>query len=449
MSRIKKIEVSFGGGVDTILFSVSRRQFFSYEQNRDELHRLYGGLPYYTSGTGLTGAGFLQPTAEQDDLIKFGWYRTDARGQQGKEIVIPSPSRYGKPVCGYVPITNHGGIDRSSPIVLSDGDNVVFSSVYDAPAYLNSWATLDFMRMTLTYYAAEGYTNSFAWGFLNENHMSGVRATRFLDLERASSELRRIGQPYELYGSHFDRALNIFSHMTSWRGQRWFHVSPDYYLDMMWETDPREIVGEIRNGWIGTGTGLFWRRSGVVVQAFVEREFDGNWVEYEEEIPVLTWFQHPVSHWVAQIGAELEAKAASIRSSRTAVEKPVSDLREWMAANPEVVVRIQDSLDAGNCVPGTASFVRSFGIELIDGATTVGALLENPNIERMLESEAFRRVMWRVLPKPAAVPADADEEEEPEFVDYDAKSVEVMTEEEVEPVEEEPMVEEEWDELDD
>lgn len=117
---MKKLQLAYGGGTDDIFLSIKAKRFFSYEKDREEIHELFGGKAYYTSRSGDSGAGWIN---EEADLILFGFYRTDARNQQHREIVH---MENGKEIFGYIPIISHGGINTSEPIVLTDGKMVVF-----------------------------------------------------------------------------------------------------------------------------------------------------------------------------------------------------------------------------------------------------------------------------------------------------------------------------------
>lgn len=115
---MRKIDVSFSGGEDTIIYSTRNDRFFSYEMDSSLIHELYGGKQYHISKSGLSGHGYLTPDPDNDMLI-FGYYRTDAWQGQHKKIVGITGS--GQPIFGYAPIKSHEGIDSDYPFVLTDG----------------------------------------------------------------------------------------------------------------------------------------------------------------------------------------------------------------------------------------------------------------------------------------------------------------------------------------
>ena len=68
-----RIDVDFGGGYDSIIYSVKENRFYSYEQETEEVHSRYAGRQYYSSRSGMSGAGFLEVDPANNDLILFGY----------------------------------------------------------------------------------------------------------------------------------------------------------------------------------------------------------------------------------------------------------------------------------------------------------------------------------------------------------------------------------------
>jgi len=397
----KRIEVRFSGGYDSILYSVKDNRFYSYEREIDELHARYGGRQYYSSRSGLSGAGFLEVDPANNDLIIFGYYRTDACCEQHRETVHLVD---GQPVFGYAPIISHEGIDNNAPFVLTDGSKVAFVSAWNVRDILLGWKEIEGKEIELTWYDQYGYAGRLTFQLYNPDHFRGVRATRFIDLRYAREQKGDLQPRYEVL---FERKLNICTN-----GSRWFHLHIDGFLDLMWDEDPRQIVGEIVAGWQGTGDGLYWRRGRTGVEAFIEiprASLNGGkyvvegetseWIDYEENFSVLEWFSKEVDEWKEYFRSKLLTKAR--QDYVYARQRAGIDTRRLMEQNREVRICVQDSLDVGNCPVGTQQFIEKYRIEADeDGCTTIGELLDNEHIDEMLRNFAFQKVIHHKLVDP-------------------------------------------------
>lgn len=405
---MKRIDLEFGQGSDAILFSAKSGKFFSFEKNGKELHELYGGKTYYTSRTGLTGAGYLEIGPADNDLIRFGYYRTDARCEQRIETVH---TVNGRPIFGYSPITSHGGIDHSKPFVLSDGHKVAFVSCWDVRTTLLEWDELRGKEINIEYYTSGGYEYTHTSELYNPQHFRGVRFTRFVNLESERRDTNGLGPDSSL----FARKLSI----CEYEG-KFFHLNVDGIFDKMWETDPREIKGEVVNGWIGEGNGLYWRRRRDDIETFIEikradfaggkyvvESETGEWLDYEQNFSVLEWFSKDAEEWREYFVPKLTLKAR--QDYVYARQSKGIDTRRLMEKNPDTLICIQDSLDTGNCLTGTQSFIKRYNIEVNDdGCTTVKELLRNEKVGEILKDFSFQKVVHYKL-------LDPDKETSPEM----------------------------------
>jgi len=306
----KRIDLEYGQGKDTVLFSAKTGNFFSYENDGEKLHETYGGERYYTSRTGLTGAGYLEVEPAKNDLIKFGYYRTDAACEQKIETIHTANNR---PIFGYAPITSHGGIDQTKPFVITDGHKVAFVASYEVRETLLDWEGVEGKEIIITYYSYQGYEYTGTFQLYNPQHFRGVRFTRFVDLE---SE-RRDTNGLEPGSSLFARKFSICEHEG-----RFFHLNVDGIFDTMWENDPRGILGEVVNGWVSEGDGLYWRRYSTTIETFMEikrsdfaggkyvvQDETGEWLDYEQNFSVLEWFSEDPKDWKKYFLPKLTEKA--------------------------------------------------------------------------------------------------------------------------------------------
>lgn len=304
---MRKLNVRFMGGVDTVLVSTTRNTIFSYEQNTKELHETYGGKQYYVSQSGLSGAGFLE-FGPKNDLILFGYYRTDAVGEQKKEIVHQVEMNNNGKMCdifGYAPIISHKGVDQNAPFVLTDGTNVAFVMGLSIVDTLLNWEECirqGGKKMECVYYDKEGGCHKKNFSLYNPYHFRGVRATKFVDLRDARQEAVDYEWNWE---SIFEKKLCIVK-----KGDTWYHLGPDRIFDQKWEKDPRKILGEVANGWIHAGDGLYWRRKGINITVFLEKklsslcggkfsekEYSPEWANIQKNISLIEWFSKTTGEW--------------------------------------------------------------------------------------------------------------------------------------------------------
>lgn len=391
----RKIDMQFGGGYNTILYSARRNCFFAYEQEAVEIHSKYGGRQYYSSRTGLSGAGFLEVDPINNDLIQFGYYRTDAMNEQRIETVH---TVNGCPVFGYAPIISHGGIDQNAPFVLADGRKVAFVHACDVRDTILKWEGIKGKEIKLNYYDRYGHKEKLTFQLYNPDHFREVRATRFIDLRGAREATREMTTSSE---SLFEQKLNIVNN----DGYRWFHLSIDGIFDMKWDEDPREIVGEVVPGWYGAGDGLYWRRGRNGVKVFMEIKrsslnggkyvVDGKtseFIDYEQNFSILEWFSKDIDAWKKHFVAQVTKKTRM--DYVYACQCVGIDTYELMKQHPDVRVCLQDSLDVGNCRSASEEFVEQYKIKLDeDGYTAIKALLENPNIDEMLRNFNFQKTI--------------------------------------------------------
>jgi hypothetical protein len=410
---MKKLQLEFGGGSDTIIYSVKENRFYSYENDTQKIHNRYGGKLYYSSRTGMSGSGFLEVSPAENDIIIFGYYRTDAKGEQSIATVHTVNDR---PVFGYAPFISHGGIDRSNPFIITDGNKVAFVREYEVRETLLKWEGIDGKKISLTYYDEYGNDRELSFTLHNPDHYRGVRATRFIDLWRAREAVKRTTTTSE---SMFEQKLGIVNN----EDRQWFHLSLDGYFDMKWNENPRNIEGEIVAGWNGTGGGLFWRRGHNSVQVLMEIERSSmnggkyvvegqtaEWLDYEENFSILEWFSKTTEEWTKYFETKLTAKAR--QDYVYARQRSGINTRRLMEQNLSFMICIQDSLDTGNCRPGTEEFINRYGIKTDEcGCCSVEDLLKNKNIDEMLKNFSFKKVIQNKLVDPEKEIPTVDEDE--------------------------------------
>lgn len=398
---MKKVyQVAYGQGMDSVLFSVSMNKFFSFETESASLADWYTVNQYYTSRSGLSGAGTIPADG---DLIPFGVYRSDSAGMQRKEQVHEVN---GQPIFGYAPVISHHGIDCAAPFVLTDGRKVAFVHGSDVKETLLHWGEVEVTKeISVTWYGSWGGKTEEKFFLCNPHRFGGVDALRFVDLRQARTQFQECERERRLLcESLFERTLNLWR-SDSVRGPV-YHLSRLGYLDKVWEYHPSTLSGEeIVEGWFGTGDGLYYRRRRSDVQAFLEVSrksisegkyvLEGEtpeYVDFEQNFSVLEWYSRSQEEWRDFFVTKATKKARQdfvyIRT-RTGV-----DTKRLMETNLEVEICLQDSYDTGNCEVGTANFISQFNIKVSDrGCITVAELLKNPGIEAMLKNFDFQKVI--------------------------------------------------------
>jgi hypothetical protein len=386
---MRKIKASFDGLHDTFLFSMREGEFYSYEKERGELHEKYGGIPYYTSQSGLSGAGWL----EEDDLVRFGFYHPKHRKQK-----IETVSSYEEAVFGYVPWTPHNGCDFRYPVVLTDGNTVAFVSPYDVVYALLDWNSIkkQAKMLHLKYFNFGARREDSKEFFLYNIHkFRGVNAARFIDLRYEREQVKEALNDPMYDDSLFPEKLTIAK-----VDDLWCHVSRDGLFDKAWDEDPRNIIGEIVNEWYHDGDKIYWKREFNSVFAFIEVERSEyeegrysipktKYANYELYFPAIKWYQDKASckkelqHYLRR-----KIKMDYVIHAKRVREK--ADVVELMAQHPELVLTIKDSLEVGNCELGTMSFIDSYNLKT---EMTIGDLLRHKDIDKMLDRMDFKKVI--------------------------------------------------------
>ncbi len=386
---------------------MKQKRFFSYEKNREEVHELFGGKDYYTSRSGDSGSGWIN---EPNDHIQFGIYRTDARDQQYKKVVHVLEN--GKEIFGYMPIISHGGMDREEPIVLTDGTMVVFLP-HDPELVIKTLVNWGCWKNNLyedrgynipkvsviedTLYDLNGKKKEIKWALINFGFY-GLRATRFIDLRQYRHQIPD-GNDNILM-----KKLSIFKVPEK---EVWLHSNRDGVFDEKYENDPRKTKG-IFSGWESLGNGIFFKRKNSQIECFIETKRSeyangkwwienelSEWIDFEQNFSVIEFFSK-TEEKISEILHEGLRKKAQ-QDYLYARKRAGLDLLRIMKEHPETYICIQDSLDTGNCLPGTESFMNEMNIKVNETGIKIQSLLENVNISKMIKNFNFQKVIYMKL----------------------------------------------------
>lgn len=289
----QRIDYSFGGGSDTVFYSIKLNDLFSAEFHREQLHALYGGKQYYSSRSGYSGKGFLEPN--ENDLIKFGTYRVDCKHKDRFYLPV-SFSDFGE-IGGYAPIVSHGGINLNKPFVLTDGVRVAFSRYNDVLRILQNWSKIfngeyeyqdeddprpskkTYFYHNPTRHGANDLDNvtddlvwdesQIVWQFYNPSGFKGLDAFTFVDNRQIQRSIREWLDDYRTdQHKHLQYATGVSNTI---RGD--FLYMDKYGLPHQLSYNPLTTCGKtLPNGWVCEGDGVFWRRRGLAVQYFATTE---------------------------------------------------------------------------------------------------------------------------------------------------------------------------------
>ncbi|MCR4280046.1 MAG: hypothetical protein NUV82_01315 [Candidatus Komeilibacteria bacterium] len=427
----KKFQVGFGGGSDTIFFSLVEKVFMCYESDHSKLHQKFGGEKYYESRSGSSGSGYLEKIG---DLVEFGFYRTDARREQTVPQTVCITDK-GTKIYGYAPFISHGGIDLRNPVVLTDGKHIVFfspESGEDIMEMLSDWDNKWYLIRTaikstevhligskevvVDFITSTGGWDRRSYYFYNPHHLQGVDILRFVDTQYMKDSAEKLREKAAEVGkqgrsSLLERKLGITLGVDYEGKSAWYKAHKEGFYDGKIEEEPHSIQDPEILGWNNSGDGLYWRRKGLglKVEAFMEvervsigkgkyvvSEETPHWLDYEGEFSLIDWHLKPIDAWKEFFLTKLTQKAR--QDYITARSRVGTDALELMEKKPDAKICIQDSLDAGNCLPGTEDFIRRFNIKPDEnGCATVQSLIENPSIAEMLRNFDFKKIIYQKL----------------------------------------------------
>lgn len=370
---------------DTILYSPKMGKLLSYVKN-EELFDHYEWEITYVSESGKSSKGYID--SANCDLIKFGYYRIDKKHNQKGEVVGVSNK---DKLWGFAPIRQYTGLEDSFPVVITNKkDLVVFCHDYQIAHIIENWGDWDWDFIPKNHYrCTEIPIHAFdAFGFKQErdsvvlHNLWGsppkVSATRFINWrqERKEVDIARVGE--DIYidenESAFCRFLNLKEayrveqdslnyNKRTIKTQRYLHINKDGYYDTCWDLDssyqkvdsprwfdginPRNIRGEIIDGWIGEGRGLCWKREGLEIKAFIERKLSNfypevkdtkwdQWIFFSDTTSVIKWFNKTNlsedeirENRIEKFSMELVRVAKNIIASRRKQKAEEEEIRKY------------------------------------------------------------------------------------------------------------------------
>ncbi|MEO8637848.1 MAG: hypothetical protein ABI430_03030 [Candidatus Taylorbacteria bacterium] len=401
---MKKIEMKWGGGDFNIVLDLRSRNVLEYssETAAASIHATYGGKNYYRSLSGASGAGWIPalpwvrilPTYRVDMTSPDFGLQPDADGK------VKLPTVLGKAI--WAPIDYRGaGIPHDYPFLVEEGDRFVATDRYMLAGYLagkvpevETPVSISFIRSTTSDMETK------KWTVL---HANGDRFT-FQNLRRAL-EGRFIHDLAFEWPTSSDGGYNTT--LNFWKRLGLHLVSGAIYKisgRIARKRYTREELSTVETLQVAVPANVTVLTPTCYLQEKLEGQFDAvGLFEFEGvtedfeitlELPeAVRAMQGQFEEIVGRLREGAENKIRQAAEFRREQEKHTADLLErdqqfkrLCEEHAELAVTVQDSTDAGNCIPGTEDFrQRSFPSR---DSVTVGELVRFvavPGVRRVLE----------------------------------------------------------------
>ncbi len=423
----KKIDASWSGGSTNLYFKIEggKPAILDYEFDCELLHKKCGGKQYYCSRSGCSGAGYF---FHLGDLTPLGYYRVDTAHNNWQCFEVVGKTVGEEDVSVAVPYVSHtkdkSEILRNYPTVIKVGDRVVYCDYYSnfvtilrdillgkalpeecvidgvtygrhghrtlTRTFTEPWS--GDWEITLEHYnlcSMENCPNP--WEFFSEklkNFRAGERERvyQLLSVERLEDGtfVRTVKFDAELYRGEIlpGDPLSPDGILTA----GWQRLSEDVLVRFYDRSNEAHLLAYAKadEAYEDLAGKLAARMGeGEEFISFVSTH-EGRYVEYELAVTkVLYQLDSATQFEEVRKGLAQKVRRDVMSRARQWIAN-VKDQTILEAIPDEMVVTIDDSLDAGNCRPGTEAFVSQY----FPGQTqtTVGELKKyagNYNVMRL------------------------------------------------------------------
>jgi hypothetical protein len=431
----KRMELKFGGGMSDVVYSLKERKLYNYEEDSQLLEAEYGGMQYYTSRSGNSGAGYLNFEQGENDLLKMSTYRSDVAHPgdfiyHGEESVYNDSEVETNENYIFIPTISHGGIDRNAPIIFVSkrydyGQKIAFMRFHrDITGLLEAFKALEFTEMETEYYrSGDGHTkyhgynivkHTFKWKFHNENNFRGINALSFLNIqemiEPPKQEEKFILQTLNLTSvEKTEVCLKTYKDVVT---TAYLHRNySGFYDQFITEDELLNSNGELVDSWqVGQGWKInkfFYKRFGNTIRMmkevnlqdysdgkyFIERKF----MEYELDISIFDFYEAQHEDWNKELERQLLRKIRNEWVWERSEEKKTfisQNIKEVLEKNPNQVINLDDSVQTGNCPVGTREFINQFSLKK---EMTFGELINSDHFEEFKKNRDFIKVIGSVV----------------------------------------------------
>ncbi len=400
------MKLSWDGGFSSIIFNTQKKEIICYETDVELMHQEYGGKKFYSSLSGLSGKGYI--TKDLEKLIELGSYR---RCKEVKKIKCTDE------LYCYVPTLGHKGLDFSGelPTVITNEEAVIFvrtcgPDIIDAVINfkeitdhkedkfeISSGEEVKRKEIKISNFRVEGYNDERTIElFRYSNAPKGcIDILSFVDRQSMSHDIQHLLKNEELkfINSPINNKLGAyFCPHPVWGGEEcWLGINEWGFFDHKWANDPREIIGDLGNGWHGEGNGLIWKRKGLKIYALQDREEEQCWEQFEIEVTVFEWFSHDIEYWRLFLNTRIENKIAKKKLHQAIIDKKFEEIKEVLIPHHDCSIPIELARSVGMCDHGIKEFKEKYKLE--GEEIRIGELVQHPQFEEMLRSSDFVTVL--------------------------------------------------------
>lgn len=408
----KRVNVSWGDGFTDLFLNIKENgevELLDYEYDTNVLHQMCGGRNYYCSCSGASGAGYFTHMAPT--VLRLGVYRVDTVHNDFQFFCPIGKMREGDKeieVLTSVPYISHAKdkteVLRNHPVVVKAGNKVIYCEfnrnfveiVKTLLAGQDLPEECEMDGYVYNHHAHRTMKKTFSkpdcWGVAREEEV----AMEFYNLCSMENTLT----PWEF----FSKELKEFK--TEWGRERLFQLlgvekleSGDFVRTIKFDTikyrgrklegNPLE-TGNLTAGWQRVTEDVLVRfyngstEAHLVAYAPAQEaheklarrlanrmgegeEFisfvtahEGEYAEYELTVPKVLFLLDQADQ-VAEVRKGLARKIRKDVTSRARqwIDN-VNDQTILKAMPDDMVITFDDSLDAGNCRPGTEAFVAQY-----------------------------------------------------------------------------------------
>ena len=123
-----------------------------------------------------------------------------------------------------------------------------------------------------------------------------------------------------------------------------------------------------------------------------ERRF---FYDYELDVEEVTKLAEAGKDIIQYLIYKVDQKAREHQIMLATKDEQITQVKRLLEVHKDEYLTLQDSLDAGNCKPGTEAFVeRFFGKEILaEGKIAIEAILKHDQVNKILRNSAFRQVV--------------------------------------------------------
>ncbi len=391
----KNIDVSWGGGGTDLFLAPSEDgtfQLLDYEYDLEKIHEICGGRCYYQSRSGNSGAGYIERWAS---LTKVGYYRVDTAYNDSE---FQYPEKIDDNISIMLPYATHESDKRATltdnPVVIMiGGDTIIYCAFYaNMTDVLKTVLAGKSLEKKPSVLSRQFVDTSSCWTEEIEIKFYNFFGRSFYPWEFANAngrlkkfELFSPGERlYEIF--HFNKCEDGTLVNTTKIGQT------IYAKSILW-TDPLENLksAETMSGWEFAETNMVYRlrKNEVYVvgwqlaknayekivkrlcrfipleanefRNYVTANMDyGQFVEFEITVPKILFYLNPEKQFEnVRKGIAKKVREDVFSTAKLFLEE-INDKKILEAFPDDMVIKIEDSWESGNCKPGTQAFVNEY-----------------------------------------------------------------------------------------